>query len=209
MFRIVKWHLFNNLNKAVKKLLRYLVAELLLFFPHETKCRTKTIFGSQYLYTVQFFGVNGASFETPDCAHITRQTVFSPIQSSPFTSSLKTHKLRTQCQRLALWTEADLTVHYCYRHTGIKQRETHEAALGGKVLTCISCLSGKEIRHCSLSNFTGFVLKFTIPSFIHILGQTHSLWNIFLNKKLSSEGHWEVRVKYFNYSSLFRDWTSQ
>lgn len=171
--------------------------------------QNKTIFGPQYLDTVQYFGANGASFETPDCAHPTRQSMFSRIQSSPFAPSLKMRKLWTQCQRLSLWTEADLRVHYCYRHTGINQRETHEAVLGGKVLTCISCFSGKEIRHCLLSNFTDFVLKFTIPSVIHILVQIYSLWNIFLNKKLSSEGYWEVRVKYFNYCSLFCDWTSQ
>lgn len=169
----------------------------------------KTIFGLQYLDTEQYSGANGASFETPDCTHPTGQTAFSPIQRSPFASSLKLYKLWTQCQYLALQTEADLTVHYCYRHAGINQRETHEAVLGGKVSTCISCFSGKEIRHCLLRNFTDVVLKFTIPSFIHILVQMYSVWNIFLNKQLSSKGHWEVRVKYFNYCSLFCDLTRQ
>lgn len=110
---------------------------------------------------------------------------------SPFASSLKMHKLWIQHQRLSPWTEADLTVHYCHRHTGINQRETQEAVWGGKVLTCISCFSGKEIRHCLLSSFTDFVLKFTIPSLIHTLVKIYSLWNIFLNK-LCSEEHWGV-----------------
>lgn len=195
-------------HKAVKKLVYYLVEELLLLFQHETKCKTKQYLDPSIYTQYSTLGQMGLCLKHP-IAPMPQGKLFSPIQSSPFASSLKTHKLQTQCQRLSLWTKVGLTVHYCYWDTGINQRETHKAVLGGKVLTCISCFSGKEASHCLLSNLTDFVLKFTIPSFIHILAQIYSLWNIFLNKKLSSEGRWEVRVKYFNYCSLFCDWTSQ
>lgn len=132
------------------------------------KTQNKTTSGPEHWDTVRCPGTDGASFAKPNCTPATGQTVFSPIQRSLSTCSLKAHRLRTQHQCLSLWTEADLTARYCYRQAGINQRATHKAVLGGKVLTCISCFSGKRIKHCLLG-------KFTIPSFIHISVQIHWL----------------------------------
>lgn len=135
----------------------------------------KTLSRPKYWHTVQCPGTDGASFAVPNCAHATGQTVFSPIQRSPLPCSLKTHRLRTQHQRLSLWTEADLTARHGYRQAGINQRATHKAVLGGKVLTCISCFSGKGIKHRLLCNFT---------EVYHPFIYSHSSADNFLCKKI-------------------------